>query len=156
MATYIFFWNPDISNVKCVDYIEEYFTEEGFFNWSINEYEKVKEGDTFYMMICGSINAVVAKGKIISPAYEARDWSPKRRKPIYYVDMATRVAINTFDTDKLLTGEMLSKEIPVFNWTGGHSGRLLNEDDGKKLDSLFEQYVENHRELIDEGLMWEV
>ena len=154
MATYIFFWNPDISNFKREGYMET-FNNGAFFNWSINEYEDADIGDDFYMIICGNINAVIAKGVINSLPYEANDWSPKNRKPIYYVDMDTYVAVNPFVTDKLLTGDMLDIEIPGFNWHGGHSGRLLDDEKASKLDALFENYVKSHPELINEGAMWD-
>ena len=67
--------------------------------------------------------------------------------------MHTYVAVNPFVTDKLLTGDMLDSEIPGFNWHGGHSGRILDEEDASKLDALFENYVKSHPELIKEGAL---
>lgn len=155
MATYIFFWNPDISNVTKEIYEERMFNTAAFTDWSISEYENVKDGDTFYMMICGPVNAVVAKGEIISEAMVGADWSAKKRKPIYYVELDTYVAINPFRADTLLTADDIAKEIPDFDWYGGHSGRLLAEDDAQRLDALFECYVKSNRQLIQTGAMWD-
>lgn len=155
MATYIFFWNPDISNVTKEIYEERMFNTAAFTDWSISEYENVKDGDTFYMMICGPVNAIVAKGEIISEAIEGADWSKKKRKPIYYVELDTYIAINPFSADTLLTADDIAKEIPDFNWYGGHSGRLLAEDAAKRLDALFDHYVKSNRQLIRQGAMWD-
>ncbi len=155
MATYIFFWNPDISNVTKERFNDEYFNNGGFFNWSINEYEHVAEGDDFYMVVCGPINAVVAKGVIQSEAYQAQDWSPKKRKPIYYVDLETYVAVNPFYTDNLLTADELTKAMPDFNWFGGHSGRLLRADYAETLDEMFKSYITSNPMLIEEGAAWD-
>ena len=154
MATYIFFWNPDISSLTKERYMEE-FSEGAFVDWSIYEHQNVKYGDEFYMVICGPINAVIAKGVIQSEAYEDEDWSPKNRKLIYYVELDTYVAINPFLTDTLLSAETVAKEIPGFNWFGGHSGRLLDEESTKKLDRLFENYVKSNPQLIHDGVMWD-
>lgn len=153
MATYIFFWNPAISSVTKERYLDEY--KDGFDNWSIFEHEDVKEDDKFYMVRCGEGNVgIVAMGTIISEAYEDVDWSPKGRKPIYYVDLDTYVNINPFATDKLLTPDVLTKEIPDFNWYGGHSGRLLKDSDAEKLDKLFESYLRQNVQIIRDGYAW--
>lgn len=154
MATYIFFWNPEVSNYKRETFTKYFTHGDPFSNWSINEYESVDYNDRFYMVICGPINAVIARGEIISKAWEGKDWSPKKRKPVFYVDTETRICVNPFKTSTLLTAEEVSKVITGFDWFGGHSGRLLLEEDAKKLDSLFDNYIESNRQLQEEGLMW--
>lgn len=154
MATYIFFWDPDISSLTKDSYMET-FQEGAFFNWSIYEHEHVQTGDEFYMVICGSINAIIAKGFTHSEAWEANDWSPKLRKNIYYVDLGTSVAINPFLTDTLLSGDEVEKVIPDFDWHGGHSGRLLSSENAAKLDEIFETYVKSNPQLVKDGVMWD-
>ncbi len=53
---------------------------------------------------------------------------------------------------KLLTPDELTKELPDFNWFGGHTGRLLNEKDAKKLDALWDKYLAENPNLIEEDL----
>lgn len=149
-----FFWNPDISNVKESDYNRD-FRSGAFSNWSIYEYEDVKEGDDFYMVICGSKNAVIARGVITSQPWEGDDWSPKYRRPIYYVELDTFVAVNPFLTDVLLTADNVAREIPDFNWYGGHAGRRLEDKNAATLAVLFEKYVKANPQLIASGAMWD-
>lgn len=154
MATYIFFWNPDISSVTKERYMEE-FNHGAFLDWSIHEWENVKEGDHFYMVICGTINAIIAKGDIVSDAWESEDWSPKKRKSIYYVELDTWVAVNPFLTDTLLTSDEVNNAIPDFNWYGGHSGRLIDEESAKILDTMYEKYIRSNPQLAQDGAMWD-
>ncbi|MCM1137849.1 MAG: hypothetical protein NC221_07915 [Duncaniella sp.] len=79
------------------------------------------------------------KGLILTETYESHDWSPKNRAHIHYADIYQNFTINSFEDVKLLTPDVLAKEIPDFNWYGGHSGRLLNEEDAKILDALLIQ-----------------
>lgn len=58
MTTYIFFWNPDVSNITKEICEERMFNTGAFTDWSVSEYENVKDGDTSYMMTYGSVNAV--------------------------------------------------------------------------------------------------
>lgn len=53
---------------------------------------------------------------------------------------------------ELLTPEVLTQEIPDFNWYGGHSGRRLDDEDAKKLDSLWKKYLLSHPNLIQDDL----
>ena len=39
--------------------------------------------------------------------------------------------------------------IPSFDWSGGHSGRLLNEDAAKAIEVLWADYLSNHTDNID-------
>lgn len=153
MATYIFFWNPDISSLTEDRFIEEF--EYGFEDWSIYEYEKVLPGDEFYMLVCGKINAVIAKGVVVTKAYEGEDWSSKMRSNIYYVDLDTHVCVNPFSADALLTGDELESLMLDFNWHGGHSGRRLPNKYVKKLDSAFRKYIKSNSGMFLNDVAWD-
>ena len=49
----------------------------------------------------------------------------------------------------IITTDELAKVIPTFNWSGGHSGRLLNEEHAKQLDSLLGKYLVDISDKID-------
>ena len=76
-------------------------------------------------------------GEFISEPYCGEDWSGKGRET-FYMDMSIRQAS---DPDKfvILKSADLLEEIPDFDWKGGHSGRLLDEESAAKLEKLFEK-----------------
>lgn len=151
MATYILFWNPAISSYDEMRFMDDFWEGYGVGNWSINEYENVQPGDKFYMVRCGEGNVgIVMKGIILTDAYESEDWSPKNRSHIHYVDIYQNFTINSFSDVKLLTPDELTNAIPNFNWYGGHSGRLLPDEDAKKLDALWNEYLEANPNLIED------
>lgn len=114
-------------------------------NWSINEYEKVKPGDRYYMIRCGNgKTGIVMQGKIESKCYESSDWSPKRRKKIFYADINYWIMVNPEIAPNILTPEILSQHLPDFNWFGGHSGRRLSKEYEKKLDELWSNYINSN------------
>ena len=153
MATYILFWNPAISSYSQERFENDFWEGYGVGNWSFNEYEKIQPGDRFYMVRCGEGNVgIVMKGLILTEAYESHDWSPKNRVHIHYADIYQNFTINSFEDVKLLTPDELTKEIPDFNWYGGHSDRLLNEEDAKNLDALWDKYLAANPNLVEEDL----
>lgn len=153
MATYILFWNPAISSYNKNRFLYDFEFEYGVGNWSFKEYERIEPGDIFYMVRCGEGNIrIVMKGVIISEAYHSYDWSNKNRQNIFYANIYQNFTINSFKNVKLLTPDRLTKEIPGFNWYGGHSGRLLNEDDAVKLDALWQIYLTEHPNFVEDRL----
>ena len=62
-------------------------------------------------------------------AYKGKDWSGKNRRT-YYADAEIEMIIDP-DCGALLTADKLSEKIPTFDWTGGHSGRYLDEKDSE-------------------------
>lgn len=153
MATYILFWNPAISSYNKERFLDDFDWEAGVGNWSFNEYANVRPGDRFYMVRCGEGNVgVVMKGLILTEAYESQDWSPKKRAYIHYADIYQNFTINSFEDVKLLTPDELTKEIPDFNWYGGSSGRLLDAKSAEKLDTLWEKYLAENPNLVDDDL----
>lgn len=151
--TIILMWNPTVSS-----YTMERFESDlkdlygGWmdddFNWSVWEYEKVKEGDKFFMVKVGpGTNGIVMAGKFTSEPYKDEDWSGKKRI-VYYMDMEVTHMIHP-DRCPLLTSEMLTKEIPDFVWTDGHSGQILNDEQAKKLDALWDAYLNGNLDIFE-------
>ncbi len=156
MATYILFWNPDISSYTEERFLEDFVRNKAVDNWSIHEWENVQYDDRFYMVKCGSGNTgIVMKGLFVGECYEDEDWSPKNRRPIYYADIEPIISINAFATNRLLTPDILTREMPDFNWYGGHSGRLLTPEQARKLDALWKKYIRENAFLFTEGLAFE-
>ncbi|MBQ1883799.1 MAG: NADAR family protein [Bacteroidales bacterium] len=149
MNTVILFWNPDISSFKYDDWessIRNINTET--FNWSVWEHEKARKGDKFYLVKCGgeSNNGICMSGHFISDPYLGEDWSGKGRE-VYYMDMKIDVAINP-KYFPVLTSEELQKVFPEFDWTGGHSGRILPNIYSP--DSLWRKFIENNLRVFEQ------
>lgn len=151
--TVILMWNPSISSytmdrfeddLRCL--FDGWMDDD--FNWSVWDYEKAKEGDKFYMVKVGhGTNGIVMAGTFTSEPYKDEDWSGKKRV-VYYMDMDVTHMIHP-DRCPLLTSEKLEKEIPDFVWTGGHSGQLLNDEQAKKLDAFWEDYLNGNPDLFE-------
>ena len=72
---------------------------------------------------------------------EPFDWNKSRgSKQIHYMDMQPNYIINP-ETMPIITTEQLQKAIPDFEWSKGHSGTLLTEDQAQKLEKLFADYL---------------
>ena len=44
----------------------------------------------------------------------------------------------------MVTKEELQKAIPLFDWTGGHSGRMLSQKEANTLETIWEEYLAKH------------
>ena len=53
------------------------------------------------------------------------------------------------DTAPMLTTEELMKAIPSFDWTGGHSGRILSKEEATKLEELWSKFLKEHHDDVD-------
>lgn len=141
MNTFILMWNPAISSYK-MEYLESEMEDFPYsdYNWSVWEHEKAHEGDRFFLVRVGEGNTgVVMSGYFSSDPYEGEDWSGKGRKT-FYMDMAPDHIFHPEKTD-ILTTEQLTAAIPDFDWTGGHSGRMLTEEQAERLETLWEKFL---------------
>lgn len=138
---YMMRWNPSVSSFKEKDY-EECMANmvHGMFrmNWSIYDWQEARRGDLFYMLRTGDDKAgIVFNGHFLSDPYPADDWagSTKRRM---YVDM---ICINPAEPGgkPLISLEQLQKSIPSIDWSKGHSGVLLSDEENAKLNELWEE-----------------
>lgn len=147
--TVVLMWNPDISSVSLAEHvstIKNMHTE--YFNWSVWEHEKAKCGDRFFLVRVGNGHTgIVMSGVFDSHPYEAGDWSGKGRC-VYYMDMLPNVILDPDEAPMVTTAE-LQKAIPSFDWTGGHSGRLLSPEDARKLETLWAAYLRKNEDRID-------
>ena len=53
------------------------------------------------------------------------------------------------DRCPLLTSERLAIEIPDFAWDGGHSGRILTEEQADKLAILWDRYLKDNADIYE-------
>ena len=142
--TIILFWNPEVSSFKIAAYqrlLEN--IKHGHMNWGIHEHEKAHFGDRFFMVCCGRKSAgICMSGYLVSEPYIDKDWAGKDRV-VYYADIAIDYIINPTSLP-ILPSEEIMKEIPDFDWLGGHSGRVLAPEAAVKLEALWKTFVQQH------------
>lgn len=149
MKTYILFWNPAISSYKLENFQEE-MEELGdaYMNWSVWEYENASAGDRFFMVRCGEGNTgICMSGYFSSDPYQDEDWSGRGRVT-YYMDLDADVMIHP-DYRPILKTETLLKEIPEFDWKGGHSGRVIDATLAEKLEILWKKFLDENAEIFE-------
>lgn len=144
-------WNPAFSSYPMLVFLSELtdacFGKMANFSWSVWDHDKIRKGDTLFWLKVGyGQNGIVGKGIVISDPYLGEDWSGKERET-YYVNFEPQVLINP-DAWQLLDSKTLSTEIPNFDWTGGHSGIVLNEEQASKLEELWAHYMGNNLEAF--------
>lgn len=153
MSKVILKWNPAISSYTMKDFVNDMSQvddEYGEFNWSVWDYNAVKEGDEFFWLKVGyGQNGIVGHGSITSDPYEGEDWSGRGRKT-FYVDFMPDMMICP-DAARLLDADALQAAIPDFDWRGGHSGLVLSEAQAEKLHALWREYTEANREAFEKA-----
>ena len=138
--TVILKWNPAISSYSMHQFMDDMLDEDGSGDWSVRDHEKIHAGDIFYMLKVGEgQTGIVKQGIITTEPASGGDWSGHGRVT-YYCDYEAEIMINP-DTFSLLTSEQLQEAIPDFDWFGGHSGVVLNEDQAAKLEKLWHKYL---------------
>ena len=148
MNTYILFWNPAISSYTLDDFQEKLGElEYNDLNWAVWEHENASCGDRFFMVRCGEgKTGICMSGYFASDPYKGEDWSGKGRE-VFYMDLDPDVMIDP-DYRAILTTEELCRAIPDFDWTGGHSGRLLEAGLAEQLEALWKKFLDDNEEAF--------
>lgn len=144
MSVVLLRWNPEISSYSMdqfKDAIKEAKkTQEYYMNWSVWEHEKVHRGDRFFMLRVGKgKTGIVMSGRVISEPYTSEDWSGKGRT-IHYVDLIPDFLVDS-DKGPRLSVEDLEKAFPKYVWNTGHSGMVLDDSLGAKLEWLWVNFL---------------
>jgi len=147
MNTIILFWNPDISSYTIERLREDLSNYAHVGNWSVWEHDKAHKGDRFFMVRCGKgKTGICMSGRFRSEPYLDEDWSGKGRE-VYYMDLMADTVIDP-DLLPILSTEVLSKIIPSFDWSGGHSGRALPVEHAEKLEKLWVDFLEENKPMF--------
>ena len=150
MNTIILMWNTNISSFKMSDYEEGLRCFWNFqLNWSIWDYKHIHKGDRFFMIRVGNNNAgVIMSGYLNSDPYIGKDWSGKERV-VYYADLKIEAMIHP-EKMKILSYKELSDIDHNFNWTVGHSGRILCTGLSNKLEKKWKEILAENHTLIED------
>lgn len=148
MKTYILFWNPAISSYKLEDFQSEMEDlGNADMNWSVWEHENACAGDRFFMVRCGSgKTGICMSGYFSSDPYKGEDWSGRGRIT-YYMDLEPDYMINP-DYQPILSTIDLVRDVPGFDWNGGHSGRLIDAGLAEKLETIWKKFIDDHAEMF--------
>ena len=154
MKTVILKWNPAFSSYNMHHYLSDLidmvtgYTPD--YNWSVWDHDLIHEGDRFFWVKVGMYGqtGIVSSGTITSEPYRDEDWSGKGRET-YYVDFIPDVVINP-DTLPILSCAELEKAIPDFEWSKGHSGLVLNDDQAQKLEQLWSAFLKKNEPAFGE------
>ena len=150
MRTFILFWNPAISNWKpddCRKAIDNGDIED--FVWPVWDHEIVQYGDRFFMARCGKGNTgIFACGHFSSIPFIGDDWSGKECE-VHYAELDMDILIDT-EREPILSTEMLQKEMPDFDWSCGHTGRLLQSEYTDKLEQLWATFLAEHEATLSQ------
>lgn len=142
MKGYILRWNPHISSwtkERHKQFFKQpYDSAFKFMNWSIYDYENLKEGDFFILQQVGTKNDGIAMiGTFASRAYADDSWKKDDDKNIFYADMFVDVVINR-KKDAPLSAKKYEQLFPDIDWHSGHSGILI---DDKILENLIQEII---------------
>ena len=147
MNTVILFWNPAISSYTLERFKNDLANLDDTYDWSVWEHDKAKYGDRFFLVRCGEGNTgICMSGRFSSHPFIGEDWSGRGRE-VYYMKMLPDYIIDS-EVNPILTTKELQKAIPDFNWTGGHSGRILPPEQAVVLEKLWSQYLDKHKDLF--------
>ena len=138
--TVILKWNPAVSSYNLIRFLDDIVQENNESDWSIWEHERVRAGDTFYMLKVGhGQTGIVMRGKITTDPVEDEDWSGRGRRT-YYCNYQAEIMINP-DAFPLLGSDALQDNIPDFDWTGGHAGVVLEPRSAAVLETMWQVYL---------------
>lgn len=151
MNTVILMWNPSISSYKIKQFEEElalFGNPDAWYNWSVYDWQNTHEGDRFFLVRVGQGNTgIVMSGYFSSDPYILDDWAGRNRI-VYYQDMEPDVIINSDKLPTLSTSKLIDN-LPEFDWTGGHSGRILRQDLAETLEKLWDTFLNEHKEIFE-------
>ena len=156
MSIVILKWNPSFSSYTMARFLNDLEkcalanNGDADMNWSIWDADKVKKGDTCFLLKVGyGQTGITARGTITSNPYSGEDWS-WRNRPTKYCDFNFEMIVNP-DAYPLLSSSELEKAIPDFDWYGGHSGIVLSENQGEELERLWHEYMQSQSPYFEKA-----
>ena len=147
MNTFILRWNPNISSYKMethleiVSHVRKMEIPEDF-DWSVFEWQKVKDGDMVILLQVGTEDDGIAMiGKIMGKPEADESWRKDGSKTHY-------VFISIFDAfipaeQKEFRAENFENEFDKIKWHKGHSGELIDQATAKRLFDKLEPLIQN-------------
>lgn len=149
--TFLLRWNPALSSYT-MERLDEDMTDWANgewcddFDWSVHDWQKARKGDRFFMLRVGEGNTgVFAAGRFTSDPFLGDDWSGKGRE-VHYMTMEFETVFHP-ERAEIITTEELRAELPEINWSGGHSGVMLDAESAERLELMWRDYVGRNKSL---------
>ena len=142
MNTFILRWNPNISSYKMETHLEvvshaKMGNVPQRFDWSVFEWQKVKDGDMVILLQVGTDDDGIAMiGKIKGKPEADKSWRDDGSKD-HYVYIEIFDAYNPSEFKELLA-ENFESDFDKIKWHKGHSGELI---DKATADRLFKKLI---------------
>ncbi|MBQ9884184.1 MAG: hypothetical protein IJM43_07010 [Bacteroidaceae bacterium] len=134
--TFIFFWNPKVSDVT-MDFYDSLLNVRGngCFFWHTHDHQYAKYGDKAFLFIRGEeMDGICASGILTGRCFmDYEDSTPNEK--VFNVKMEPWVMIHPA-YQPILTLEELQKAFPDFDWLNSPSGSIMNSH------QAVESYVE--------------
>ena len=142
MNTFILRWNPNISSYKMETHLQVVGHAKRMdfpqsFDWSVFEWQKVKDGDMVILLQVGTDSDGIAMiGKIMGKPQADESWRKDGSKAHYvYIEIFDAYITTEF---KELLAENFENEFDKIKWHKGHSGELI---DKATADRLFKKLI---------------
>jgi len=159
MNTVILMWNPSISDytiekhIASIDTLNTPWWKEPIYvqsgQWAVHD-KRIKEGDRFFMMRVGDCHAgLVMSGWITSDIFYEDNWNGDGTKRPY-VKFLPEVMLESSQTPHISL-KMLEHWFPSFEWSGGHSGRILTEKDAGRLEKEWLEFLYKNRDCYEKS-----
>lgn len=149
--TFLLRWNPALSSYT-MERLDEDMTDwangewSDDFDWSVHDWQKARKGDRFFMLRVGEGNTgVFAAGRFTSDPFLGDDWSGKGRE-VHYMTMEFETVFHP-ERAEIITTEELRAELPEIDWSGGHSGVMLDAESAERLELMWRDYVGRNKSL---------
>ncbi len=131
MNTFILRWNSNISSYKMdehlriISHVREMKIPNAF-DWSVHEWQKVKDGDMVILLQVGTENDGIAMiGKIQGNPEADESWRKDGSKA-HYVFISIFDAFNPTE-EKEFRAENFENDFDKIKWHKGHSGELVDK-----------------------------
>lgn len=149
--TFLLRWNPALSSYT-MERLDEDMTDWANgewcddFDWSVHDWQKARKGDRFFMLRVGEGNTgVFAAGRFTSDPFLGDDWSGKGRE-VHYMTMEFETVFHP-ERAEIISTEELRAELPEIDWSGGHSGVMLDAESAERLELMWRDYVGRNKSL---------
>ena len=142
MRTFVLGWNPSLSSYKLVDFQHDFpQMEYGEFSWKVEEWQRARSGDNFYLLKWGAGNCgLVMKGFFLSDPYLGKDWDNDGQEA-HYVRIRPTFMVHPDGPKGILSLGDLCAALPEYDWRCGAYGGVLSEDLSVRLLSLWTDYT---------------